>query len=218
MSIKQAEYAGRVKYDEAAARKYQVRKQHKHVAEMRLIDRAFARVPKTHKVLDIPCGGGRATLHLAWQGYEMAAADLSDAMLQITRENAAKESLDVEVSKQDLEKLTFPDRTFDTVLCFRLFHHFPTPTIRQRTVSELCRVARKYVALSYFSPASFTSLKRMLRARLGGKRSDKFATSLTEVQKYFAGANFELVQDFAQLPLLHTMHLALFQRVGEAKP
>lgn len=218
MTIKQAEYAGRVKYDEAAARKYQVRKQHKHVAEMRLIDRAFAKVPKTHKVLDIPCGGGRATLHLAWRGYKMAAADLSDAMLQITRENAAKESLDVEVSKQDLEKLAFSDCTFDTVLCFRLFHHFPTPAIRQRTVSELCRVARKYVALSYFSPASFTSLKRMLRAKLGGKSSDKFATSLTEVQKYFASANFELVQDFAQLPLLHTMHLALFQRVGEAKP
>lgn len=211
-------YRGRVKYDEQTARKYQVRKPGKHLAEMRLVDRAFALVPPSHRVLDAPCGGGRVTLHLAQKGYAVTAADLSDAMLAITRENVAQNRFNCTVVKQDLEGLTFTDREFDTVISFRLFHHFPTPEIRRRTVKELCRVARKYVLLSYFSPLSLTSAKRKLRAAVGGRRSDRYATPLREVREYFAASGFELVRDFAQLPLVHTLHLAVFERVGDAKP
>lgn len=218
MSQPEVPYRGRVKYDEQTARKYQVRKEGKHAAEMRMVDRAFALVPKTHRVLDAPCGGGRVTLHLANAGYAMSSADLSDAMIAITREAVAGQKPKIAVEKQDIERLTFSDRSFDTIISFRLFHHFPNPEIRQRVVNELCRVARKYVVLSYFSPASVTSVKRSLRAALGGKKSEKHSTPLSEVESYFAKAGFKLVKDFAQLPLIHTMHLALFERIGEAKP
>ena len=218
MSQPPAAYRGRVKYDEKIARQYQVRKAGKHNAEMRMVDRAFKLVPKTHRVLDCPCGGGRVTLHLGKKGYAMSSGDLSDAMLKITGENAEKAGLKVAVQKQDIEKLSFGDRHFDSVISFRLFHHFPTPEIRQRAVTELCRISRKYVALSYFSPVSVTSVKRKIRAALGGKKSEKHATPLGEVESYFAKAGFKLVKDFAQLPLVHTMHLALFERVGETKP
>jgi ubiquinone/menaquinone biosynthesis C-methylase UbiE len=211
-------YAGRLKYDERAARKYQIRKQAKNAAELRLVDRAFARIPRSHRVLDIPCGGGRITLHLAEAGYAMSAADLSDAMITIARQNVARHPSAIRVEQQDLERLTFADRSFDTIICFRLFHHFPTPEIRLRVVNELTRVARQYVVLSYFSPFSATSVKRSLQSRLGGKKSDKHATPLREVNGYFVNAAFKLVKDFAQLPLLHTLHLALFERTSETKP
>ena len=184
---------------------------------MRLVDRAFRLVPKTHRVLDVPCGGGRVTVHLAKKGYDVAAADLSESMIAITRENVAKEKLNCTVEHQDIEKLTFAEGAFDSVISFRLFHHFPTPEIRQRAVSELCRVARKHVALSYFNPLSITSVKNRLRAAMGGKKTDKFPTPLSEVKKYFENAGFKLVKDFAQTPLIHTMHAALFERVGESK-
>ena len=212
MSNETAAYAGRVKYNETAAKRYQVRKRGKHVAEMKLIDRAFARIPKSHRVLDVPCGGGRVTVHLGLQGYAMASADLSDAMLAITRENVATNGLSCLVEKQDIEKLTYPDQHFDSLISFRLFHHFPNAEIRQRAVSELCRVTKHFVALSYFSPASVTTLQRKLRAALGGKKSDKHATSLAEVEGYFARAGFKLVKNIARTPLLHTLHVAVFQR------
>ena len=218
MSAQQATYRGRVKYDERTARQYQDRAPARHRAEMRLVDRAFALVPRSHRVLDVPCGGGRVTLHLALQGYAMTAADLSDAMLAITHDTVTKNKLPCTVEKQDIEHLTFADRSFDTIISFRLFHHFPTPDIRQRAVNELCRVARKYVALSYFSPLSVTSAKRALRATLGGRKSQKHPTPLREVKRYFQAAEFGLVKDFAQLPVIHTMHLALFERIGETKP
>jgi len=207
-----AAYRGRVKYNEKTAQRYQVRKEGKHRAEMRLVDRAFALIPKTLRVLDAPCGGGRVTLHLAAKGYNMTCADLSDAMVAIARENVAKQGLPCRVDQQDIEKMTYADRSFGAVISFRLFHHFPNPEIRQRAASELCRVADQYVVLSYFSPVSVTSLKRKLRVAVGGRGSDKHPTSLREVRGYFARAGFRLVKDFAQLPVVHTLHLAVFKR------
>jgi hypothetical protein len=139
-------------------------------------------------------------------------------MLKLARQHTGSEGVTCPVEKQDIEKLTYPDRRFDTVVSFRLFHHFPDREIRARVVRELCRVARQYVALSYFSPLSVTSVKRTLRAALGGKRSEKHATSLAEIQGYFAQAGFRLVKDHAQAPLIHTLHLALFERAAEGKP
>jgi len=218
MSQPTAAYRGRTKYDERKSRQYQMVKAGKHLAEMRLVDRAFALIPQNHRVLDVPCGGGRVTIHLAKSGYNMTAADLSDPMIAIARENISTAKLNCAVERQDIEKLALADKAFDTVISFRLFHHFPTPEIRQRAVMELSRVARKYVALSYFSPRSITSLKRKLRQAFGGKKSQKFSTPLFEVEGYFQKAGFQLVRDFAQLPLIHTMHLALFERAGESKP
>ena len=205
-------YRGRVKYNQKGAERYQVRKEGKHQAEMRLLDRAFALIPKTHQVLDVPCGGGRVAVHLAQQGYQISCADLSEAMLAIARENVARHGLSCQVEQQDIEKLTYPDGHFDAIVSFRLFHHFPNAEIRQRAVTELCRVTRHWVALSYFSPASVTSLKRKLRAAVGGRASDKHTTSLREVRSYFAKAGFRLVKDFAQMPLVHTLHVAVFKR------
>ena len=210
-------YKGRVKYDEERSRRYQKRKPTKHDAEMQLLERAFALIPRDHRVLDVPCGGGRVALYLAQKGYKVSAADLSDAMIQIARENFEKNGISAKVEKQDVESFTFPDRAFDTIVSFRLFHHFPDAAIRARVVRQLCRVAGKNVVLSYFSPLSFTSAKNKLRAALGGKRSTKYATPLAEVERYFAAEGFRLEKDFAQLPLVHTLHVAVFKRATPAQ-
>lgn len=204
-------YNGRVKYTPEKARAYQVRAERKERAELRLVERAFGVIPPG-RVLDAPCGGGRVTLMLAGLGYKMTAADLSDAMLEITREKVAAGRLKIPVEKQDLERMSYPDRHFDAIISFRLFHHFPNAEIRQRVVTELCRVADQFVALSYFSPYSYTSLDRKWRAARGGRKSQKHSTPLREVKAYFAKCGFELVRDYARLNLIHTLHLAVFRR------
>jgi ubiquinone/menaquinone biosynthesis C-methylase UbiE len=145
----------------------------------------------------------------------MSSADLSEAMIEIARENFAKTGVDSTVERQDVEKLTLGDRSVDTLVSFRLFHHFPNPEIRQRVANELCRVAKHSVVLSYFSPYSWTSMKRRLQAARGGRKSEKHATSLEEVTGYFEKAGFRLVKDFAQMPLVHTLHVAVFERSGK---
>src|ERR1017187_4091671 len=213
MTEKTISYRGRVKYNDTKSQKYQARKPHKHRAEMRLIDRALALVPRHNRVLDVPCGGGRVMLHLARKGYQASGAELSESMIAIAREAASKEKLSCTVERQDLEQLSYANGQFDTIVCFRLFHHFPNPELRQRVVSELCRVAATFVVLSYFSPYSVQSVRR----KLSGKDMDRFATPLAEVEGYFRNAGFRLVKDFAQLPVMHTLHLAVFERIERRK-
>jgi SAM-dependent methyltransferase len=209
----QPEYLGRVKYTPEKARLYQNFKPGKLRAELRLVERAFGVVPRG-RVLDAPCGGGRIALMLAGKGYSMTAGDLSDSMIEITRKNVAAQGLDIPVTRADVEQLAFGNRSFDSVISFRLFHHFPTAEIRARVVKELCRVADGHVALSYFSPLSFTSIRRWMRAARGGRQSQKFATSLKEVRGYFESCGFELVKDFARMNIVHTLHVAVFRRIS----
>ncbi len=62
-----------------------------------------------------------------------------------------------------------------------------------------------------------TSVKRSLRAAMGGRASEKHSTSLSEVKRYFAKAGFKFVKDFARTPLIHTLHVAVFERDAKAK-
>jgi len=205
-------YRGKEKYDRSTALAYTDRPLKQHAAEMALIDRVFRHIPQAHRVLDLPCGGGRVAVHLARMGYQVTGADHSPAMVEIARHTLDANSLACPVDQQDIEALTYADRQFDTIVCFRLFHHFPNAEIRQKAVSELCRVAASYVALSYFSPLSLTSLRTRLRMALGGKDAQKLATPLAEVQGYFNGEGFVLVKDFARKRFVHTLHVALFAR------
>ena len=205
-------YRGRIKYNAQTAQAYQKVDLRKHASEMRLIDRAFKFVPPGASVLDAPCGGGRVALHLARHGYKVSAADLSDAMIAIAKETMSQNQVNCPVEKQDVENLTYADRSFDAIVCFRLFHHFPDAAIRERVIKELCRVAGRFVVLSYFSPLSVTSVKRSIGKALGGKRPQKHATSLREIAGYFGQSGFRLVKNFARVPILHTLHLAVFER------
>jgi len=186
----------------------------KMVAEMRLIHRAMMLVPNTHRVLDVPCGEGRVMLDLAQRGYAVTGADVSEEMANVARQAAAANGLTCPVHRVDLQKLTFPAGSFDTVICSRLFHRLPTPELRQLIIGELCRVSRHYVLLSYDSAWSYTSLKRTLRVVLGSHKPDRWATSLEDVKVSFARCGFELLQDFAQLPLLKAHHFAMWQRIA----
>jgi len=202
----------KTKYDPSKAVAY---RPGKHEAELGLINRVFREIP-SGSVLDVPCGNGRLSVHLAKTGkYALSAADYSESMLVLASSAIKAQGIPFPVEKEDIESMSYPDRRSDTVLCFRLFHHYPDKTTRQKTVAELCRVANEYVVISYFSPFSVTSWKRRFRVLTGGKKPKKYSTPLSEVNGYFANHGFELVRDFAQLSFLHTLHVALYRRKQE---
>jgi 2-polyprenyl-3-methyl-5-hydroxy-6-metoxy-1,4-benzoquinol methylase len=177
---------------------------------MQLVDRALALLPKGGSMLDVPCGFGRVTVRALRQGFQVCAADLSEEMLALTRQNLSSAGLSAEVRTEDVEHLSFGDRRFHAVVCFRLFHHFPSREIRARAVAECCRVANDFVVLSYLSPYSFTSLRRKLRGR---KKSMRFTNTLGELRQYFAPHGFRLVQDFSRRPLFSTLHVSVWERI-----
>jgi ubiquinone/menaquinone biosynthesis C-methylase UbiE len=206
-------YPGRTKYTPTAAERYQTRPARKDRAEQALVCKALARVPPG-SALDAPCGGGRMSMLLHSHGFQVTAGDLSPAMLSIARERTA--GLGINVVPADIEKLAFKDQEFDVALCFRLFQHFPNADIRRRAIFELCRVSRSRVMLSYFTPWSFTALKRWVETTFLRKRRTKYHNTLGEIRGYFDEAGFELVADFAQKRGVHALHLAVFRRRTES--
>ncbi len=200
----------RTKNSVADAEAYTQRKKKKHESEMRLIEKALTSLTNVESFLDAPCGAGRATVLLEKHGCKTTGVDLGNGAVEVAKKEIARLGLTSEVEKANLEDLPFQDNSFDAVLCFRFFHHLPTPEIRQCIVAELCRVAGKYVLISYFSPFSITSIKRSVRKKLGGKPSSQFATPMEEVKCYFDRNGFELLNNFPQKQFYHTLHLAIF--------
>ncbi len=205
-------YKSRIKHNPQVAEDYKDRKAHKHQAEMNLVRKGFEMVDGVSSVLDAPCGVGRATILLASMGFTATGLDLGEGAVAAARDELEASGYPGEIVAGDMENLDYKDRWFDAVLCFRLYHHFPNEKIREKIIAEICRVAGKYVLISYFSPYSFTSVKRALRARLTAKKSMQHATSLDSIVEKFSQQGFSLVADNAQLPFLHTLHLAVFKR------
>ena len=93
------------------------------------------------RVLDIATGTGlsaEAALAAVGPTGHVTAADISPAMAEKARERLGK-ALNISVSVEDGQGLSFPDESFDAVLCNLGLMFFPNPV---RGLSEFRRVLR----------------------------------------------------------------------------
>jgi SAM-dependent methyltransferase len=99
--------------------------------------RAIGDLPAGAAVLDVPCGGGVALRGMR-QGQDIRymAADISIAMLERTRRQAARLGRRIAATEADIERLPFPDNEFDLCVTYNGLHCLPDPA---RAVRELAR-------------------------------------------------------------------------------
>jgi len=90
------------------------------------------------KVLEVACGIG-SNIPLLPVGSEVTAVDLSPRMLEVSRENATQNGLNVNFAVMDAEKLEFPDGTFDTVISTLSTCTFPNPIKALQEMKRVCR-------------------------------------------------------------------------------
>lgn len=153
--------------------------------------------PKEETILDV--GGGHAQLAnpLHERGYNITVIG-SDI---ICRERLNK---DINFVAHNLYELPFPDKSFDTVICFRLVSHSPD---WQRLVSELCRVSRKRVIIDYPNWVSlnvFTPFLFRLKRKLEGTTRPYRMFLRKEISKAFEAKNFAAERSIGQyfLPMI----------------
>jgi len=92
------------------------------------------------RVLDVGTGVGATALAFAARGAVVDALDLTPAMLEKVREQAAERGLDtIATHLADAAQLPFPGAHFDVVACRVCAHHFGRP---RQAVSEMARVLR----------------------------------------------------------------------------
>lgn len=90
-------------------------------------------------ILDVGTGPGFLALICAELGNHVTAVDLSENMLEKARENAFKNSLDIDFRQADAEDLHFPDAGFDVVTSKCLLWTLPDPAA---AIGEWKRVLR----------------------------------------------------------------------------
>lgn len=113
------------------------------------LDRKFARLSAllrdrlpAESFLDAGCGDGRYLAALAGLGdppRRIAGTDISERILETARRTAARAGLEPELVAANLERLPFPDGSFDLVLCAQVIEHLLDPA---QGVAELARVLR----------------------------------------------------------------------------
>lgn len=91
------------------------------------------------RVLEIGCGVGTDGAQFARAGADYTGVDLTEAAVDLARQNFAQRQLPGEFRTADAENLDFPDESFDLVYSHGVLHHTPDTA---RAVREIHRVLR----------------------------------------------------------------------------
>lgn len=123
--------------------------------------------------LDVGCGSCAHSVRLARRGFHVRAVDFSESALAMAEANIKAKGLEakIETGRESLLDLSFPDESFDYVLCWGVLMHIPDV---ERAVSELSRVLKPggTLVLSEGNMASLEALAvRNLKRVLGREKA-----------------------------------------------
>ncbi len=170
---------------------------------------AFLGNISNQRILDLGTGTGRAALALAGRGARVTGLDASAEMLNVARRRAAESGVSIEFVEGDAHALAFPDRSFDSVVCFRLLMHVPD---WRRCLSELCRVADRRLVFDYPALASAASLQavwRRVALRAGRKVEAYRVFSRSTIGRELARGGFQLTASHKQFVLPIAVHKSI---------
>ncbi len=91
--------------------------------------------------LDLGCGVGRHALYLASQGFTVFGLDGSQRGIDVTREEAQRLGLSLDLRVGPMTHLPYPDAHFDYVLAWNVIYHGDGDIVRQ-CIADIRRVLR----------------------------------------------------------------------------
>ena len=173
-------------------------------------------LPAGSRVLDVGCGVGRHSLELARRRFHVVGVDISQGLIDVAREAAAKEKLAVECYCGDARELSF-DQQFDAAICLceGAFGLAGSDEGHQRVLAGVYRALRPgaifiLTAINAFAvvrqgPADFDAytatsvFRETIRNARGEQREvDIFTTAFTyrELRLIIERAGFDVVEAF----------------------
>jgi len=93
-------------------------------------------------VLDVGCGVGRISVHLAECGYRVTGIDVSEGQLTVAREISKSRNQDIDFVHSEGIMLPFKDEKFDSLIGFKILCYIPTRELRNEYLKEFYRVLK----------------------------------------------------------------------------
>ena len=95
---------------------------------------------KGNRILEVSFGSGYLMTQYASDNYEIYGIDYNEKMVEITANKMKKINIEAQLTQGNVEKLPYPDSTFDTVINTMAFTGYPNG---EKAMSELKRVLKK---------------------------------------------------------------------------
>jgi SAM-dependent methyltransferase len=99
------------------------------------------------RVLDLACGHGRHAVELARRGFAVTGFDLSEPSLELARERAADQGVELELVRGDMRELSWEDEFDAVVNLFTAFGYFADAEDDARVLAAVVRALRPRGAL-----------------------------------------------------------------------
>ena len=140
-------------------------------------------------VLEIGTGKGHFALVLAGEGYKFTSVDIAEEEQKIARLNLRYAGLEdyVYFRVENAEKMSFNDKSFDTIFSINTVHHLKKPFKVMDEISRVLTLDGKIV-LSDFTDAGFGVLDKIHASE--GRAHSKAGVELDDISRYFAGKGF----------------------------
>lgn len=100
------------------------------------------------RVLEVGVGTGRSFPHYPI-GPDITAIDLSDQMLARAKTRAERLGLSVDLRQMDVQKMDFPNNSFDTVVAAFVFCSVPDPVLGLQEIRRVTKPGGKVVLLEH---------------------------------------------------------------------
>ena len=173
------------------------------------------------KILDCAAGTGVYAFHLAEQGHQLTATDITPRHIDVIREQLKEKAYSMETAVLDARDLScFEDESFDVVLNMGPFYHLLTEADREQCMKECLRVLKKggllvtaYIPRFYVFQYVAMQDSKYLDARLAKQListgelhhddekcfwTDTYYSTAEEMEQLYQKHSLELVDHFAQ--------------------
>jgi len=162
--------------------------------EKSVIRAAFRDVPKTARILDLPCGTGRLASALLESGFSVEGVDISAAMLDVAKRKLHSFGDRFTTRVADVHELAKAEpKRYDAALCARVLMHFPLDE-QTAFLKSVAQLTKGTVVLTQSLSSPYQRFRRSVKKLIGNQPPANYPLTEDDLASLLRGAGLREVR------------------------